>query len=402
MLKTFFAKIALTVPLVVLSLFVSLSFTFTVVASPATTIIPTAKQVKSGFSRVCGAATVGHATCLALVSNTAIAAPEALQPNANPTGGSAPYTPSNLHSAYNLPNTASGTQTVAIVDAYNDPNAESDLATYRSHFGLSSCTTANGCFRKVSQTGGTKYPSNNTGWSEEISLDLDMVSAICQNCHIILVEASSTSFTNLGTAVNEAVALGATQVSNSYGSSGEVSGESSYCSSYYTHNDVAVTVSSGDGGPTVDFPAVCPHTVSVGGTSLNTDGSETAWNTSSTEGAGGGCSSQIAKPSWESSSITGCSNRAVADVSAVADPATGVAVYDSYGVSGWLQFGGTSVSSPIIAAVYALAGNASSTTDPASLLWNNRTSGCLFGVPSSSTAYAYQTGLGTPDGIGCF
>jgi subtilase family serine protease len=401
-LKEFFKKALLTVPLLVLLAGASLSFTVTVFAASTTSSIPTSAQ--RHFSRACGVASKGNAACLALISDVAVPAPVhgSLQPDANPTGGSAPYTPSNLHSAYNLPDTASGTQTVAIVDAYNDPNAESDLATYRSTFGLSPCTTANGCFRKVNQTGGTRYPRSNVGWSEEISLDLDMASAICQNCHIILVEASSTSFGNLGAAVNEAVALGAQQVSNSYGSVGEISGESSYCNSYYTHNDVAVTVSSGDSGPTVDFPAVCPHVVAVGGTTLNSNGSETAWNTSSSEGAGGGCSSQIAKPSWQDSSITGCGNRAVADVSAVADPATGVYVYDTYGESGWLEFGGTSVSSPIIAAVYALAGNAGSTTDPASLPWSHRTSGCLFGVPASSTAYAYQTGLGTPNGIGCF
>lgn len=324
-------------------------------------------------------------------------------PQRESDGGNAPYTPSDLHNAYHLPNTTSGKQTIGIVDAFNDPNAESDLAVYRAKFGLPACTTANGCFRKVNELGIKLYPPNNPGWAVEIALDLDMASAICQNCDILLVEANTANLMDLGIAVNTAVRLGANAVSNSYGTSGETSNESTFCSKFYTHNNVAVTVSSGDSGPSVDFPAVCPHVVAVGGTTLNSDGSETAWNTSSTEGAGGGCSTLIAKPSWETSSETACLKRAVADVSAVADPNTGLYVYDSYQQKGWLEVGGTSASSPIIAGVYALAGNASSTTDPASLPWNNQSNKCLFAVPSSSsTAYAFQTGLGTPNGISCF
>jgi subtilase family serine protease len=279
------------------------------------------------------------------------------------------------------------------VDAYNDPNANSDLATYRSEWGLPACTTSNGCLRIVNQTGGTKLPRNNSSWAVEESLDLDMVSAICENCHILLVEASSTSNSSLGTAVNTAVSLGAIAVSNSYGEN-EFSGEASSCSSYYQHNNVAVTASSGDDGPGVSYPAVCSTVVGVGGTTLNSDGSETDW-----VDAGGGCSAYIAKPSWQSSSLTGCGNKAVADVSAVADPNTGVYVYDSYGESGWLEVGGTSASSPIIAATFALAGNVSSTTYPASLLWSNYTTG-LFEV--GGVRYSYQGGLGSPDGTSDF
>jgi subtilase family serine protease len=317
--------------------------------------------------------------------------------------------PSNLQSAYNLPSSTAGSgQTVAIVDAYNDPNAETDLAVYRSQFGLPACTTANGCFKKVNQTGGTSYPSSDAGWSEEISLDLDMVSAICPNCHILLVEASSTSFASLGTAVNTAVSLGANTVSNSYGGS-ESSAETSYAS-YYNHSGHIITASSGDDGYGVEVPAAYNTVVSVGGTSLKTSSSTRGWTETAWSDAGSGCSSYISKPTWQTDS--GCSKRTVADVSAVADPNTGVSVYDTYGVSGWLVFGGTSVSSPIIASVYALAGNASSVNAAQSLY--SHTSN-LYDVTSGSngscgssylctakTGYDGPTGLGTPNGTAAF
>lgn len=353
------------------------------------------------FKHACASVPVGQARCNALIaqlSNSAQAL--SVQPFANSTGGSAPYGPSNFHSAYNLPTTASGTPTVAIVDAYNDPYANSDLATYRSTYGLPACTTSNGCLKIVNQTGGTSLPRSNSGWAVEESLDLDMVSAICENCHILLVETKSASFTNLGIGVNTAAnTAGVVAISNSYGGS-ESSGEASTCSSYYQHSYVAITASSGDDGLGVEVPAACPYVTGVGGTTLNSNGTETAWNTSSSEGAGGGCSSYIAKPSWQSSSVTGCSRKAVADVSADADPNTGADIYDTYGYSGWLEVGGTSEASPIIAGVYALAGNAASTQWPAALPWQNYSSGCLFEVGGSR--YAYQTGLGSPNGTGCF
>ena len=138
-----------------------------------------------------------------------------MKPNATTPSG---YFPADLQSAYKLPSSTAGAgQTVAIVDAFDDPTAEADLGVYRAQFGLPACTTANGCFRKVNQTGTTPYPRKNAGWAEEISLDVDMVSAICPKCHILLVEATSATTANLGTAVNEAAALGATAISNSYG-----------------------------------------------------------------------------------------------------------------------------------------------------------------------------------------
>lgn len=389
-------KYIVTTACSVLMLFALTFFTwgstaFAASTAPASSTAP----ARISYMHACAAVAKGYARCTALVAvRTGSTQALSLNPNANPPGDNPPYAPSDLHNAYALPNTAPGTPTVAIVDAYNNPNLASNLATYRSQWGLPACTTGSGCLKIVNQTGGTRLPSRNAGWGLEESLDLDMVSAICQNCHILLVEASTPSNGNLGTAVNTAVRLGAVAVSNSYGEN-EFSGENSSCSSYYQHNYVAVTASTGDSGPGVSYPAVCSTVTGVGGTTLNPDGSETDW-----ADAGGGCSSYVARPSWESSSVTGCGNRAVADVSADADPNTGVYVYDTYGYGGWLEVGGTSESSPIIASVFALAGNVSSTQYPASLPWNNYSSGCLFEV--GGVRYSYQGGLGSPNGTGCF
>ncbi len=400
-----------------------------------------AAQTSSAASSVsyfhsCGPASRGFARCFAVVRVKGKPAkrtptPTTTVPTATPTsgggGGGGPtcatnpgggYTPCDLISAYNLPAATAGSgQTVAIVDAYDDPNAESDLNTYRSAFGLSACTTANGCFRKVNQSGGASYPRANGGWAQEISLDLDMVSAVCPNCHILLVEASSSSLTNLGAAVNEAAALGANEISNSYGG-GESSSDTSYDTTYYHHPGIAITASTGDSGYGVEYPAASQYVTAVGGTSLskasNTRGwSETAWN-----GAGSGCSADDPQPSWQSSvsNITSnCGKRANADVSSDADPNTGVDVYDSYtyqGLSGWLVFGGTSVASPTIASVYALAGNAGSVNfgsypySHTSAL-NDVTSGsngsCSGTALCTSVAgWDGPTGLGTPNGTGGF
>jgi subtilase family serine protease len=295
------------------------------------------------------------------------------------------------------------------VDAFDDPNAESDLAVYRTKFGLPPCTTANGCFKKVNQYGGTVYPFASSSWAEEISLDLDMVSAVCPNCHILLVEAFTSSFSNLGAAVNTAVSLGANTVSNSYGGS-ESSSETSSASNY-NHPGTVITASSGDSGFGAQVPAAYNTVVAVGGTSLSKDGGSRGWSETAWSGAGSGCSAYISKPSWQTD--PGCSLRTVADVSAVADPHTGVSVYDTYGqATGWMVFGGTSVSSPIIASVYALAGNASS-VNAASSLYSHTAS--LYDVTSGSNGscggsylctagpgYDGPTGLGTPNGTAAF
>ena len=329
------------------------------------------------------------------------------------------YRPADLQAAYNLATAAAsagGTQTVGIVDAYNDPKAYSDLSYYRSTFGLPACTDTGGtsaCFRQLNQNGGTSLPKNNGGWAQEESLDLDMVSAICPNCHILLIEASSASFANLGAAVDEAAQLGASVISNSYG--GSDTSDSSY-GSYYNHPGIAVTASAGDSGYGVEYPASSQYVTAVGGTTLTQSStgtySETVWS-----GTGSGCSAYNTQPSWQSSltNITSvCAKRAVADVSADANPNTGVAVYDTYsyqGQSGWLEFGGTSVASPIIASVYALAGNASSVTygsypySHASSL-HDVTSGsngsCGTDLCTAGAGWDGPTGLGTPNGTGAF
>ncbi|HEY3117930.1 MAG TPA: hypothetical protein VGK54_14405 [Chloroflexota bacterium] len=350
----------------------------------------------------------GTARCHAILRTDGAALPSAVT---GPSG----YWPTDLQSAYKMPvATDAGTGfTIGIVDAYDDPTAESDLAVYRSQFGLSPCTTANGCFKKVNQAGVQgSYPSTNGGWAQEISLDLDMASALCPNCHILLVEATTNSLTNLGTAVNTAASMGANVISNSYGTS-EFLGETNY-EAYYNHPGVAVTVSSGDSGYGVEFPAASRYVTAVGGTHLTADTNSRGWSETAWSGAGSGCSAYVTKPSWQTDS--GCPRRTVADVSAVADPNTGVAVYDSTpsgGSSGWLVFGGTSVASPIISAVYALAGNAPSSTTLASLPYLNPSA--LFDVTSGSNgacggsymctagaSYDGPTGLGTPNGTGAF
>lgn len=330
------------------------------------------------------------------------------------------YGPADLANAYKLSSPGGSGETVAIVDAYDNPNAETDLNAYRSQFGLGPCTTANGCFSKVNQNGqASPLPATNTGWGQEIDLDIEMVSALCPQCRILLVEANSNSLADLGAAVNRAAAMGATAISNSYGTNGEFNGELSY-DAYYNHPNIAVTVSSGDSGYGTSFPAVSNHVIAVGGTSLTRNSSARGWGETAWSGAGSGCSSYFSKPSWQSDA--GCSRRTEVDVAAVADPNTGVAVYDSFGSTGganWYVFGGTSVSSPIIAAVYALAGNASAIDYPARLLYANPSGlfdvvagsngNCVRGRKSTAgyfctagPGYDGPTGLGTPNGTTSF
>jgi subtilase family serine protease len=366
------------------------------------------------FVRTCAAVPKGEMRCFALRRTSGVVAHVAA--GTNPAVAVSGYGPSDLDSAYNVPTTQGSGKTVAIVDAYDDPNAASDLSTYRSNFGLPACTTANGCFKKVNQNGAASpLPAGNTGWASEIMLDLEMVSAICPNCHILLVEANSPTTSNLGTAVNTAVAQGAVAVSNSYGGS-ESSSETSADNSYYKHAGVAIVASSGDSGYGVEYPAASPYVTAVGGTSLtrasNARGwTESVWSTSPSEGAGSGCSAFEAKPSFQTD--TGCARRTVADVSADADPATGVAVYDSYGSGGWTVFGGTSVASPIIGAMYALAASPAPTAFPNSYPYGDP--GALYDVTTGHTAscspaylctaevgYDGPSGLGTPNGAAAF
>jgi subtilase family serine protease len=378
---------------------------------PAARVAPTVRAN-------CAVAAPGTLRCFAL-HQVNPAEPSALRADAvNPALTPSGFGPSDLVSAYNLPAGGGAGQTVAIVDAYNDPDAESDLATYRTQFGLAACTTANGCFKKVNQTGGTTYPPTDAGWSGEIALDVEMVSAAAPAAHILLVEASSANLDDLGTAVNEAVALGAKYVSNSYGGP-EDSTDLSSDTFYYNHPGVVVTVSSGDAGYGAEYPASSRYVTAVGGTNLSRSATTRGWSESvwgsgnnAQGGAGSGCSAYDAKPTWQKD--TGCTKRTVADVSAVADPNTGVAVYDTFS-GGWNVYGGTSVSSPLIAAVYADAGTPAAGSYPSSYPYA-APAGALNDVTSgqngfcSSTPYLCEglvgydgpTGLGTPNGVAAF
>jgi hypothetical protein len=329
-------------------------------------------------------------------------------------------TPAELHSAYGFPTTAAEPQTIAIVDAYDDPNAEADLEVYDQQFALPACTQANGCFTKINWAGQSEpasLPPTSGEWAIEISTDIEMAHAICQNCHILLVEAATESFPDLEAAENMAAATiradskpGALEgeISNSWG--GEALGGDS---SAFDHRGIVITASAGDSGylnwheygeseeegyfEGADYPAASPHVVAVGGTSLTLKRNgewerEKVWN--DREGAGGGGCSPFPAPAWQPLaagwSAVGCgSNRAVADVSADADPSTGVAVYDSVpepeGKTGepatdWTQIGGTSVASPIIASAFALAGGAHGVPYPAATLYAHAGSSALHDI----------------------
>ena len=356
------------------------------------------------YHRAACAMTVGHvAHCHAHVVTDA--AGHALATKQPPVSG---YGPSDLRSAYKVTGSGSSSTIIAIVDAYGYTNAERDLGTYRTQFGLPACTTANGCFKKLNQNGVQgSYPAQNTGWAQESALDLDMASAMCPSCKIYLIEATTASYSNLATAENTAASKGAHAISNSYG--GGEAGTTGY-ESAYNHAGIAITVSSGDSGYGVEFPASSPHVTAVGGTHLVRDGSSRGWNETVWSGAGSGCSTVYAKPSWQHDAS--CSKRTVADVSAVADPNTGVAVYGPVSAtrSGWLVFGGTSVAAPLIAGVYGVNGGS---VNYGSNPYSN--TGALFDVTSGSNGscggsylctgkvgYDGPSGLGTPNGVAAF
>jgi len=367
---------------------------------------PASPGAAPAISKVCAAAKAGTASCLSYVRSGARPG-SGVRPNAASPQG---LNPADLRSAYKLTSNGSASQTIAIVDAFNDPTAEADLGVYRSQFGLPACTTANGCFKKVNQTGGSSLPPTDTGWALEISLDVDMASAICPGCHILLVEATSNSFANLGAAENYA-ATHANVVSNSFGGSDASDATNG---SFYNHPGVAITVSSGDSGFGVEYPASSRFVTAVGGTTLTRSSAARGWTESAWSGAGSGCSRFNTQLAGQAGANTGCSRRAVADVSAVADPNTGVSVFDStafQGNSGWWVVGGTSASAPIIAGVYALAGNAASINN--SFPYSH--TGGLFDVTTGSNGscspsqlcraragWDGPTGLGTPNGTSAF
>ncbi len=273
------------------------------------------------------------------------------------------YGPSDIQAAYALAS-ATGGATVALVDAYDYPGAESDLAAYRSNYGLPPCTTANGCFKKVNQNGQTSpLPAAGTpgGWDVEAALDLDSVSAACPSCKIILVEADDDQGTGLYVGQNGAVTAGATIISNSWGGP-EDNTDTQSDAAYFTHSGVTTLVASGDDGfeagtNVADYPSSSPLVVAVGGTSLNQDSSSRGYTETVWDGTGSGCSAFESKPSYQANAPTSCANRATNDVAAVADPNTGFATYNAAN-GGWIVVGGTSLSSPITAGIIAATGHA--------------------------------------------
>lgn len=370
-------------------------------------------------ARLCNVATTpGQHSCFALrrtdipvVKAGTKAARAQFAAQSGPSG----WHPADLAAAYGLPSATNGTgQTVYIVDAYNYPNAEADLAVYRSQFGLPACTTANGCFRKLNQNGATSpLPTANQGWSGEMALDLDMVSAVCPKCHITLIEANDAGI-NMLLSVARANAMGAKFVSMSWGGT-ESSSAPSFDNAYFASAGVVYAASSGDNGYAggVIYPASSSRVIAVGGTSLVPAANDRGWSETAWSGAGSGCSTYEAKPAWQGV-VSACAKRGLTDISAVADPSTGVSVYFTYGSGGgWAVYGGTSASAPIIAAAYALAGHQPAGTSPANVLYGR--SSKLYDVTSGATGscatavlchagvgWDGPTGLGTPHGIGAF
>ncbi len=294
------------------------------------------------------------------------------------------YGPAQLRAAYGLEGARPpvAQQTIALVNAFDDPTIEHDLQVFDEQFGLPACTTANGCFTKVRRTGATTEP----GWDQEIATDVEVSHGLCPSCRILLVEASSNADSALEEAEAQAERLGATEISNSWGGPRQDITAAEDDDGPFNDPGVVIAASAGDDGYLnwgfeeddalgyVDYPAASPHVVAVGGTRLRLSESgawkeETVWN--GYGATGGGCSTIFTAPAWQQRtsdwSSVGCgTRRAVADVSADADPYTGVAVYDSTPVkekgggeySGWVTIGGTSVASPIIASTFALAGGA--------------------------------------------
>jgi subtilase family serine protease len=358
------------------------------------------------YKAVCNKIEAGKARCHAHIVTDA--AGKAVENDGSRITG---YAPADLTDAYKTTGkNGNSTTIVAAVDAFGYTNAEADLQVYRTQWGLPTCTTANGCFKKLNQTGQQgNYPAQDIGWAQESALDIDMLSAMCPNCQVWLVEGNSNSFSDLAASVNTAASLGAHVISNSYGG-----GEGGGGDSAYNHTGIAITASTGDHGFAAgpQFPATSPHVIAVGGTRLVHDASQRGWAETAWTGAGSGCSTVYAKPTWQTDA--NCSKRMEADVSADSDPGTGVAVFapNSAGNGTWLRFGGTSVAAPLIGGIYGA--NGKKVKHYAQTLY--RKTKQLFDVTSGNNGttcggsyfctampgYDGPTGLGTPNGIKAF
>jgi subtilase family serine protease len=419
-----------------------------VVPHPPSPKPPTPHYAYATVARVCPKAKPNHATCQSIrlvpaASTTAGAEQYALSAGASVTPGHAGgLSPSLLQAAYGYATTGGTGQTVGIVDAFNDPNIASDLAMFDTTYGLAACTVANGCLKVVSQTGSTTaLPSNDTtGWSVEESLDVESVHSVCPLCKIVLVETNNDSFDSLATGVNEAVTLGATEVSNSYGGTDAGGSIPSADVLAYQHPGIAITASAGDDGyydfdefngtSAPDFPSSDKTVVAVGGTTLKlnqnaTRASEEVWDTDGPKDAyqqdgglsgatGGGCSTEFLAAPWQldlsdwSQSACG-THRLVSDISALADPFTGFDIYDSFndgdGAPGWATYGGTSLATPIIAAMFGLAGGTHGILYPALTLYGhyNTHSAGLYDVTAGGNGWCGGEGYlqcGNPNTLG--
>jgi hypothetical protein len=377
-----------------------------------------ASQTPSG----CAPAAVGQLSCGALVAPGSTAVPASqVRPASAAAAASLPpgLGPLSLRAAYGLADSAltGGVgQTVAVVTEYGDPTAQADMAAYRTDYSLPPCGT--GCFSEVDENGGTNYPPEGpAGWTEATADSLDMISAICPNCHILLVEAGVTSngsttagISDVGVAENTAVSLGAKFVTNTWFTPEATfaTSEPAYDSEYFDHPGVAITAPDGDSaGYGTYYPAASPDVIAVGGTTLTQDTSAArGWTETAFSSSGSGCSPYEAKPSWQTD--TGCSTRMLNDVAAVADPSSHVATYDTTG-GGWLESGGGDIASAIVAAAFALAGTPAAGGNPASYLYGHDGANLVSDITTGSDgtctpAPAYfctaGTGYDGPTGVG--
>ena len=334
-----------------------------------------------------------------------------IKPFATPSG----LGPVDFTSAYKLSAARTSTATIAIVDAFNYPNAASDLAAYRSQFGLPPCTVANGCLKIVNQTGAASPLPRNApagdDWTVEAALDLDMASAACPTCKLVLFEAADDVGNGLFVAQNAAAAMaGVVAISNSWGGPSDGT-DVSLDSQFFTHTQAVNTfVASGDSGNTgssPDYPSTSARVIGVGGTHLVKSSAARGWTETVWSGAGSSCSKVIAKPAYQSVVPTAaCTRRAASDVAAVADPNTGVAVFNA-GVGGWIVVGGTSAASPLVAAIYARYGISGASHD-ASFSYAHTTeffditSGsngrCTSALCRATAGWDGPTGIGSPNG----
>ncbi|HEY3676709.1 MAG TPA: S53 family peptidase [Candidatus Tumulicola sp.] len=366
----------------------------------------------------CHNLTFGQARCMSLGLRNTAAAPQAKGADASVRG----FGPADLQAAYNIVNTAKNNPggTVAVIEAGGNPKLESDLKVYRKQFGLPPCTSVNKCLRILNQRGSKgPLPPVENSWLAEQSLDVDMVSANCPNCKIVVIQCSTNLYTGIQAASRLTPAPVA--ISNSWGGA-EYPNQYRADLSIFNHPGVAITASTGDHGYSAGliFPSTSPNVTAIGGTSLFKATNSRGYTESVWAGAGSGCSSYSKTPKWQKATeqqLGGCSNKLAADVSYIGNPNTGVAVYESTPGDGlppgWQVWGGTSTGAPAIAAIYALAGDASKFKIPAEKAWEN--TGDLNDITSGSNGtcspdylctgevgYDGPTGWGTPNGLGAF